>query len=94
VAQGSWLENLLELAVTAARARATLGEISDALESVFGRYSATIRSISGVYSAESMQDPEMKEAMRLADEFAKRKAAARASSWPRWARTATTAAPR
>jgi methylmalonyl-CoA mutase len=63
--------NFLELAVTAARARATLGEISDALERAFGRYSATIRSISGVYSAESMQDPEMKEAMRLADEFAK-----------------------
>ncbi|MFZ1686258.1 MAG: methylmalonyl-CoA mutase [Flavobacteriales bacterium] len=63
--------NLLELAVTAARHRATLGEISDALEKTFGRYSATIRSISGVYSAESMQDPEMKEAMRLADEFAK-----------------------
>ncbi len=64
-------ENLLELAVKAARHRATLGEISDALEKAFGRYSATIRSISGVYSAESMQDPEMKEAMRLADEFAK-----------------------
>ncbi|QQR87257.1 MAG: methylmalonyl-CoA mutase [Flavobacteriales bacterium] len=63
--------NLLELAVRSARARATLGEISDALEKAFGRYSATIRSISGVYSAESMQDPEMKEAMRLADEFAK-----------------------
>ncbi|MBP7409839.1 MAG: methylmalonyl-CoA mutase [Flavobacteriales bacterium] len=63
--------NLLDLAVDAARLRATLGEISDALEKVFGRYSATIRSISGVYSAESMQDPEMKEAMRLADEFAK-----------------------
>ena len=71
-ARGSKLEaNLLELAVTAARHRATLGEISDALEKAFGRYSATIRSISGVYSAESMQDPEMKEAMRLADEFAK-----------------------
>ncbi len=64
-------DNLLELAVTAARARATLGEISDALERAYGRYSATIRSISGVYSAESMQDPEMKEAMRLADEFAR-----------------------
>jgi methylmalonyl-CoA mutase len=63
--------NLLELAVTAARHRATLGEISDALEKAYGRYSAVIRSISGVYSAESMQDPEMKEAMRLADEFAK-----------------------
>ncbi|HEY0978026.1 MAG TPA: methylmalonyl-CoA mutase [Flavobacteriales bacterium] len=64
-------DNLLALAVTAARHRATLGEISDALEKAFGRYSATIRSISGIYSAESMQDPEMKEAMRLADEFAK-----------------------
>ena len=64
-------DNLLELAVTAARNRATLGEISDALEKAYGRYSAVIRSISGVYSAESMQDPEMKEAMRLADEFAK-----------------------
>jgi methylmalonyl-CoA mutase len=63
--------NLLALAVSAARVRATLGEISDALEKAYGRYSAVIRSISGVYSAESMQDPEMKEAMRLADEFAK-----------------------
>ncbi len=71
-ARGSKPEaNLLELAVSAARKRATLGEISDALEKAFGRYSATIRSISGVYSAESMQDPEMKEAMRLADEFSK-----------------------
>ena len=64
-------ENLLALAVEAARHRATLGEISEALEKAYGRYSATIRSISGVYSAESMQDPEMNEAMRLADEFAK-----------------------
>jgi len=69
--EGSARGNLLELAVIAARHRATLGEISDALEKAYGRYSATIRSISGVYSAESMQDPEMKEAMRLADEFAK-----------------------
>ncbi|MBK9597809.1 MAG: methylmalonyl-CoA mutase [Flavobacteriales bacterium] len=63
--------NLLELAVTAARARATLGEISDALELVFGRYKATTRAISGIYAAEAMNDPEMKEAMRLTDEFAK-----------------------
>ena len=63
--------NLLDLAVTAARARATLGEISDALETAFGRYHAVPRAISGVYSAEAMQDPEMQEAMRLADEFAK-----------------------
>ncbi|MBS1581836.1 MAG: methylmalonyl-CoA mutase, partial [Bacteroidetes bacterium] len=63
--------NLLELAVNAARVRATLGEISDALEKAFGRYSAVPRAISGVYSAEAMQDPEMKEAMRLADAFAR-----------------------
>jgi methylmalonyl-CoA mutase len=44
--------NLLELAVTAAQARATLGEISDALEVIFGRYQAQIRSISGVYRQE------------------------------------------
>jgi methylmalonyl-CoA mutase len=42
--------NLLELAVDAARKRATLGEISSALENVFGRYKATIQSVSGVYS--------------------------------------------
>ncbi|MCW5900734.1 MAG: methylmalonyl-CoA mutase [Flavobacteriales bacterium] len=63
--------NLLDIAVTAARARATLGEISDALEKAFGRYHAVPRAIGGVYSAVAMEDPEMKEAMRLADEFAK-----------------------
>ena len=49
--------NLLALAVDAARARATLGEISNALETVFGRYQAVGRTISGVYSSESQQDP-------------------------------------
>ncbi len=63
--------NLLQLAVIAARHRATLGEISDALEKAFGRYKATTRAISGIYAAEAMNDPEMKEAMRLTDEFAK-----------------------
>ncbi len=48
--------NLLELAVTAAQARATLGEISDALEVVYGRYQAQIRSISGVYRQEFGED--------------------------------------
>ena len=53
------------------------------------------RTISGVYSAEIVDDPEMQEAMRLADEFESRAgAAACAFSWPRWARTVTTAAPR
>jgi methylmalonyl-CoA mutase len=62
--------NLLELAVDAAKARATLGEISFACEKVFGRYKAVIRSISGVYSAESRSDESFKKACELADEFA------------------------
>ncbi len=62
--------NLLELAVDAARKRATLGEISDACEKVFGRYKAVIRSISGVYSSEMSQDKDFVKARELADEFA------------------------
>jgi methylmalonyl-CoA mutase len=64
--------NLLELSVNAARSRATLGEISSALEKVFGRYQAVNRTISGVYSAESQSDPEFQKARTLADEFAAR----------------------
>jgi methylmalonyl-CoA mutase len=64
--------NLLDLSVHAARARATLGEISFALEKVFGRYQAVNRTISGVYSAESQADPEFQKARALADEFAAR----------------------
>lgn len=62
--------NLLELAVDAARKRASLGEISDAMETAFGRYKAQIRSVSGVYSSESNMDKDFIEARRLADEFA------------------------
>jgi methylmalonyl-CoA mutase len=62
--------NLLDLAVDAARKRATLGEISDAMEKVFGRHVATIRSISGVYSAEASTDESFEEAKSLADKFA------------------------
>jgi methylmalonyl-CoA mutase len=62
--------NLLELAVEAAKARASLGEISFACEKVFGRYKAVIRSISGVYSAESKSDESFKKACELADQFA------------------------
>ncbi len=62
--------NLLELAVEAAKARATLGEISYACEKVFGRYKAVIRSISGVYSAESRSDESFNKASELADQFA------------------------
>lgn len=63
--------NLLELAVDAARKRASLGEISYAMEKVFGRYKAVIRSISGVYSSEISEDKGYIEARGLADEFAK-----------------------
>jgi methylmalonyl-CoA mutase len=62
--------NLLSLAVEAARNRATLGEISDALEAVFGRYKAQIRSFSGVYSKEIKNDESFEKAKQLADAFA------------------------
>jgi len=62
--------NLLALAIEAAEQRATLGEISDALESVFGRYKATINSITGVYSREIKGDKFFKKAIKLANEFA------------------------
>ncbi len=62
--------NLLAIAVNAARERATLGEISDAMEVAFGRYKATIRTISGVYSSESMKDKDFTNAQDLADKFA------------------------
>ncbi len=65
-------DNLLSLAVEAARNRATLGEISDALEVVFGRYKAQIRSFSGVYSKEIKNDMSFEKAKQLADEFAKK----------------------
>jgi methylmalonyl-CoA mutase len=63
--------NLLELAVIAAKERATLGEISDALEEVYGRYRATIKSVQGVYKKEIMNDPAFAKAQQLADQFAK-----------------------
>ena len=64
-------ENLLELAIEAARERATLGEISDALEKVFGRYKAQIKTFSGVYSKEIKNDETFEKAQKLANEFAK-----------------------
>lgn len=62
--------NLLELAIDAARKRATLGEISDAMEKHFGRHKAVIRTISGVYSKESADDNEFKEVLGLTNKFA------------------------
>jgi methylmalonyl-CoA mutase len=61
--------NLLEIAIEAARARATLGEISDVLESVFGRYKATPASITGIYASAMKDNEQFKEAMKLTDEF-------------------------
>jgi methylmalonyl-CoA mutase len=61
--------NLLEITIRAAKARATLGEISYALEKEFGRYKATVRSISGVYSKEIMEDEKYKKALELTKEF-------------------------
>lgn len=62
--------NLLAAAVNAARNRATLGEISDAMETVFGRYQAQIRSVSGVYRSEAMEDQDFIKAKELSDQFA------------------------
>jgi methylmalonyl-CoA mutase len=64
--------NLLELAVSAAECRCSLGEISSALEEVYGRYKAQIRSVSGVYSKEIKMDKDFVEARRLANVFAEK----------------------
>jgi len=63
-------DNLLDLAIKAARNRATLGEISDALEVVFGRHKAVHKTISGVYSKEIKDDKLFSKAKKLADDFA------------------------
>ncbi|MBO4499035.1 MAG: methylmalonyl-CoA mutase [Bacteroidaceae bacterium] len=64
--------NLLELAVEAAKVRASLGEISYACEKIVGRYKAVIRTISGVYSSESKKDPDFDRACALTEKFAKK----------------------
>ena len=64
--------NLLDLAVKAAGLRASLGEISDACEAVVGRYKAIIRTISGVYSSETKEDGDFRNACELAEAFAKK----------------------
>ncbi len=63
--------NLLEIAIRCARNRASLGEISTAMENAFGRYKATIRSISGVYSHEAMEDKDFIIAKELTNQFSK-----------------------
>ena len=62
-------ENLLELAIKAARARATLGEISSALEKSFGRYQANIQTFTGVYSKEIKEDIDFKRGQELTQQF-------------------------
>lgn len=62
--------NLLEAAVDCARKRASLGEISDAMEETFGRYTARIQSVSGIYASETMQMSDFSAAQAKADEFA------------------------
>ena len=64
--------NLLELSVEAAKARASLGEISDAIEKVFPRHKAVIRSISGVYSSEYAENSDLKEVQNMCAEFEKK----------------------
>jgi methylmalonyl-CoA mutase len=64
--------NLLELAIIAAQKRATLGEISYACEKIAGRYKATIRTISGVYSSEAKNDKEFQETTQLVNRFAEK----------------------
>lgn len=63
--------NLLEASIEAARHRATLGEISEAMEKSFGRYKATVKSITGVYSSELKEDKEFLKVIKLADQFEK-----------------------
>ena len=61
--------NLLKLAIDAGRAKASLGEMSSALEKVFGRYTATIHTISGVYAKEAQSTPAMEEARKMVEDF-------------------------
>jgi methylmalonyl-CoA mutase len=71
VAAKSGKENLLELAIDAARKRATLGEISTAIEKAFGRYKAIIKSISGVYSGAMKNQQQFEDPRKLSDDFAR-----------------------
>lgn len=91
---GSLDGNLLHLAVNAARAKATVGEISDALEKVYGRHSGQIRTISGVYRDEAGPSAPCSAPGNWSSGSSGPRAAGPASWSPRWARTATTAARR
>ena len=71
-ARGESQGNLLALAIEAARVRATLGEISLALENAYGRFAATTRAVAGVYAAAMNDNSDFDQARHLADEFAER----------------------
>ncbi len=90
-APGKWGQ-LLERAVEAARARATLGEISQAMENAFGRYTATPRTIAGVYAAAVGKNAEFEKARAMADAFAKQEGRRPRILVANSARTGTTAA--
>ena len=94
-AQGAEGEaNLLALSIEAARARCTLGEISAALEDVFGRYGTVPTPVQGIYGAAWKDDPRLDAGRRAASARSSAGSAASPACWsPRWARTATTAAP-
>ncbi|BDH57434.1 methylmalonyl-CoA mutase [Tsukamurella sp. PLM1] len=93
-AEGGMENNLLALAIDAARAKATVGEISDALEQVYGRHQAEIRTLSGVYRDEAGAAGNIQTATELVEKFEEADGRRPACSSPRWARTATTAARR
>jgi methylmalonyl-CoA mutase len=86
--------NLLAASIDAIRARATVGEVSDAMEKVFGRFVATTQCISGVYASEYSDSRHRCHSQAHRRTLWKRRAGVPASCSPRWARTATTAASR
>ena len=86
--------NLLALAIEATRIRATVGEISDALEKVFTRHRAQIRAVTGVYGGQYQDDEGFRGVQREIEAFARDEEGARACSSPSSDKTATTAAPR
>jgi methylmalonyl-CoA mutase len=83
--------NLLALAIDAARAKATVGEISDALEKVYGRHQAEIRALSGVYRDEAGRVSNIKAASDLVEKSARPRGVGHVCSSPRWASTVTIA---
>ncbi len=86
--------NLLAAAIDAARARATVGEISMAMEKIFGRHRAEVKTLAGVYGAAYEGDDAFAAIQKDVEASPRPRAAVRGCSWSRWGRTAMTAAPR